>query len=84
MLNVAYVKEGSAIAAATASRIKVQGHQGIISISGATEGEAITIYTLDGAMVASEEATDETTSVEVPAQQVYIVKVADAVVKIGM
>jgi hypothetical protein len=84
VLNVAYVKEGSAIAAATASRIKVQGHQGIISISGATEGEAITIYTLDGAMVASEEATDDTTSVEVPTQQVYIVKVADAVVKIGM
>ena len=84
VLNVAYVKEGSAIAAATASRIKVQGHQGIISISGATEGEAITIYTLDGAMVASEEATDETTSVKVPTLQVYIVKVADAVVKIGM
>ena len=84
MLNVAYVKEGSAIAAATASRIKVQGHQGIISISGATEGEAITIYTLDGAMVANATATAEMTSIEVTTQQVYIVKVADKVVKIGM
>ena len=69
---------------ANASRLSVRGHNGIISICGAAEGETITIYTLDGAMVASEEATDDTTSVEVPTQQVYIVKVADAVVKIGM
>ena len=84
VLNVAYVKEGSAINNAAASKIAVRGHNGIISISGVSESEAIAIYTLDGAMVASEAATAETTSVEVPTQQVYIVKVADKVVKIGM
>ena len=84
MLNVAYVKEGSAIAAATASRIKVQGHQGTISIAGATEGEAIGLYTTEGTLVTRETAEGESTHLTVPTGQVYIVKVADTVVKIGM
>lgn len=84
VLNVAYVKEGSAIAAATASRIKVQGHQGIISIAGATEGEAIGLYTTSGTLVATATAEGDTTHLTVPTGQVYIVTVGDAVVKIGM
>ena len=84
VLNVAYVKEGSAIAAATASRIKVQGHQGIISITGTTEGEAIGLYTTSGTLVATATAEGESTQLTVPTGQVYIVKVADTVVKIGM
>ena len=84
VLNVAYVKEGSAIAAATASRIKVQGHQGTISITGATEGAAIGLYTTSGTLVATATAEGKSTQLTVPTGQVYIVKVADTVVKIGM
>ncbi len=84
VLNVAYVKEGSAIAAATASRIKVQGHQGTISIAGAAEGEAIGLYTTSGTLVATATAEGESTQLTVSTGQVYIVKVADTVVKIGM
>ena len=84
VLNVAYVKEGSAINNVPANQAVVRGHNGIISISGAEQGETITIYTLDGTMVANKTVATEITSVEVPTGKVYLVKVADKVVKIGM
>ena len=84
VLNISYEKIDDSVESTRANAVKVRGHNGLISISGAAEGEAITIYTLDGTMVANETAAAETTSIEVPTQQVYIVKVADKVVKIGM
>ena len=84
VLNISYEKIDDSIENTRANAVKVRGHNGIISISGAAEGEAITIYTLDGVMVANATATTEITTIEVPTQQVYIVKVADKVVKIGM
>ena len=84
VLNVAYIKADDEVESTSANAIKVSGHNGIISISGAAEGTAVTIYTLDGAMVANTTATAETAAIEVTSQQVYIVKVAGKVVKIGM
>ena len=84
VLNIAYEKIDDAISHAQASRIKVQGHQGIISISGITEGTDISLYTTDGTLVTRETAEDDTAHLTVPTGQVYIVKVADTVVKIGM
>jgi hypothetical protein len=83
-LNIAYEKIDDAISHAQASRIKVQGHQGVISIAGATEGAAIGLYTTSGTLVATATAEGDTTHLTVPTGQVYIVKVADTVVKIGM
>jgi hypothetical protein len=83
-LNIAYEKIDDAISHAQASRIKVQGHQGVISIAGATEGAAIGLYTTEGTLVATATAEGDTTQLTVPTGQVYIVKVADTVVKIGM
>ena len=83
-LNIAYEKIDDGIAAATKSRIKVQGHQGVISITGATEGDVIGLYTTSGTLVATATAEGESTHLTVPTGQVYIVKVADTVVKIGM
>ena len=84
VLNIAYEKIDDAISHAQASRIKVQGHQGIISISGITEGTDISLYTTDGTLVTRETAEDDTTHLTVHTGQVYNVKVADTVVKIGM
>ena len=83
-LNIAYEKIDDGIAGATESRIKVQGHQGVISIAGATDGAAIGLYATSGTLVATATAEGDTTQLSVPTGQVYIVKVADAVVKIGM
>ena len=84
VLNIAYEKIDDAIESTRAGAIKVQGHQGIISIAGATEGAAIGLYTTSGTLVATATAEDDTTHLTVPTGQVYIVKVADTVVKIGM
>ena len=83
-LNIAYEKIDNAITSATAKRIKVQGYQGIISITGTTEGTDISLYTTDGTLATRETAEGDTTHLTVPTGQVYIVKVADTVVKIGM
>ena len=83
-LNIAYEKIDDGIAGATESRIKVQGRQGVISITGTTEGAAIGLYTTSGTLVATATAEGDTTHLTVPTGQVYIVKVADTVVKIGM
>ena len=84
VLNIAYEKIDDAIESTRAGAIKVQGHQGIISISGITEGTDISLYTTDGTLVTRETAEGDTTQLTVPTGQVYIVKVADTVVKIGM
>lgn len=84
VLNISYEKIDDSIEQAEARKIAVRGHNGIISISGAEQGETITIYTLDGTMVANKTVATEITSVEVPTGKIYLVKVADKVVKIGM
>jgi hypothetical protein len=87
VLNIAYEKteDNTMVAAnASASRIKVQGHQGTLRVTGATQGEAISVYTTDGVLVTQESAEESETLLTLPTGQVYIVKVADKVVKIGM
>ena len=83
-LNIAYEQLDNAIERTQASAIKVQGHQGTLRITGATEGEAISVYTTGGTLVANETAKDDETNLTLPEGQVYIVTVADKVVKIGM
>ena len=84
VLNIAYERVNSAIKNAQASRIKVQGHNGILRIIGAAEGDDISVYTTDGTLVTQESAEESDTEITLPTGQVYIVKVADKVVKIGM
>ena len=83
-LVVAYEKNGNAVESTRANAIKVQGHQGTLSITRATEGEAISVYTASGTLVTRENAQAEETLITVPTGQVYIVTVANKVVKIGI
>jgi hypothetical protein len=86
VLNIAYEKteDNTMVENARANAIRVQGHQGTLCITGATEGDAICVYTTDGMLVTQESAEDSETILTLPTGQVYIVKVADKVVKIGM
>ena len=86
VLNIAYEKteDNTMVANTTARAIKVQGHRGTLRIIGATEGEAISVYTTGGTLVAQESAEGDETLITLPTDQVYIVTVADKVVKIGM
>ena len=86
VLNIAYekIEDDTMVENARANHIKVQGHHGTLRITGTTEGAAISIYTTDGMLVAQESAEGSETQLTLPTGQVYIVKVADKVVKIGL
>ena len=86
VLNIAYEKTDNTtmVANTTARAIKVQGHRGTLRITGATEGEAISVYTTGGTLVAQESAEEGETLLTLSTGQVYIVTVAHTVVKIGM
>ena len=81
---VPLTEEEAAISNTRANRIKVQGHHGTLRITGATEGDDISVYTTDGTLVTQDSAEGSETQLTLPTGQVYIVKVADKVVKIGM
>ena len=69
---------------ANVNDIKVQGHRGTLRITGATKGEAISVYTTCGTLAANKTAKDGETIITLPEDQVYIVVVGDKVVKISM
>ena len=85
VLNISYEQlDGNEVKSVRANAIKVSGYEGIITVDGCAEGEGITIYTTDGAMVAQQTAESASTRITVATGQMYIVKVADKVVKILM
>ena len=53
-----------------------------IVVKNATVGSVVRVYTTDGAMIASEVATDGDIVVEVPAKGIYVVKVGKQTVKV--
>ena len=84
-LNVAYEQlGGNEVKSTRANAIKVSGYEGIITVDGCADGELITIYTTDGAIAAQQKAEGESTRISVATGQLYIIKVADKVVKILM
>ena len=64
--------------------VLIQCQGGVITVSGLAEGTEVAVYTTSGTLVATATAEGDTTQIAVPTGQVYIVKVADTVVKIGM
>ena len=46
--------------------IKVQGHRGTLRITGTTQGEAISVYTTGGTLVAQESAEGDETLITLP------------------
>ena len=64
--------------------VLIQCQGGVITVSGLADGTEVAVYTTSGTLVATATAEGESTQLTVPTGQVYIVKVADTVVKIGM
>jgi hypothetical protein len=69
-----------------AQAILIQSHNGLLTIEGAEEGTAISIYDTSGRMVGSARATVETTNVSTSLNsgEVGIVKIGDRTVKVVM
>ena len=86
VLNIAYekIEDDTMVENACASRIKVQGHRGTLRVTGATEGDDISVYTTDGILVAQQQSRAGEAKFIVDTNQVYLVHIVDMVVKIGM
>ena len=84
VLNVAYEQAASKVEETHSHTIKVRGHEGIIFIEGTEQGDRIVIYTTDGTAVAETQAEGSTTEIAVESGQLYMVQIANKVVKILM
>ena len=84
VLNVAYEQVSNEVEAVRSQSVKVRGYEGVIYVNGAELGDHIAIYTANGNAVA--EVIAEGTNTEIPVVEglLYIVKVADKVIKIQM
>lgn len=84
VLNISYEKVGANVENAYTNAVKVYGNDGTINICGLKCGDNIEIYTTEGLIVCNQVAEAANTSIIVDAGQVYVVKVANKVVKIHM
>lgn len=84
VLNISYEEDGAAVESAYSNAIKVHGSDGSINICGTECGDNIDVYTTEGLLVCNQVAVAENTSIVVAEGQVYLVRVADKVVKIRM
>ena len=64
--------------------VLISARDGVLTLSGLTEGTVVTLYTTDGTMVAQQQSSAGETKFTVDTNQVYIVHIGDKVVKIGM
>ena len=84
VLNVAYEQTASKVETTHNRDIKVRGHEGIIFIEGTEQSDHIAIYTTNGTVVAETQAESSNTEIAVESGQLYMVQVANKVVKILM
>ncbi len=66
------------------SRIKAYGHRGDVVVTGCERGESIAIYDVDGILLRTIFATSDAMRIAMPTGAVYVVKVADAAVKVAL
>lgn len=86
-LIVTFEQETTAIQgvpAATPSNVKILGSAEGIHITNATPGDQVTVCTLDGRTVYSRRMTGHQADVALKANTLYIIKVADKVVKVRL
>jgi len=68
----------------TLNDLNIYTDQNEIVISGAPFGETISVYNLFGAMIHKMKVTDEVVRINVPANQIYLVKVAKKTSKVSL
>jgi len=67
-----------------ASNVRILGKQGGISVQGAKGGDVLQVYTADGQLVLSQKLTSDSAEIALDSKHLYIVKVADKVVKVRL
>ena len=84
ILSVTYETTASAIQAMKQSNLKVIGYHGEINISDIESTSDVTVYTVDGKLVDSIPSAIDSVRLQVPSNQLYIVRVANRTFKLAM
>ncbi len=88
LLSDAYIKPDFNIATTVRhpqqSNVDIYGMNGNIVIVGCHTGESIAIYAIDGILLRTIFATSDSMRIAMPTDAVYVVKVADAAVKVAL
>ena len=77
-------EESTAISKTEVNNIAVYAEQGAIVVNRIDQGETISVYTLFGSLVQTIKATNNKIKVDVPSNQIYIVKVANKIYKVAL
>ncbi|MBR3950821.1 MAG: leucine-rich repeat protein [Bacteroidaceae bacterium] len=84
VINISYDIPTAQNAPMHNSRIKAYGHRGDVVVTGCERGESIAVYDVDGILLRTIYATSDTMRIAMPTGAVYVVKVADAAVKVAL
>lgn len=66
------------------AKAKVLAHAGGISISGAQAGDMVQVYNLDGCQVMTQQLRGSEANIDLPAKQLYIIKVGTQTMKVRL
>lgn len=83
-LNIVYAQGSSSINSVSDSKIKVWASGNNIIVDNAILNETINVYTLDGMKITSVNANSNRVEIPLTTGVVYIVKVADKVLKVAL
>lgn len=83
VLSVSY-EETSAVRSLTMNTVKVTGYNGVLTISDIDKPSEVRVYSTDGRLVDSAVSAFGTITLQLPAEQVYVVKVGERTFKIAL
>ena len=65
-----------------ASKVRILGREGGISVQNAKAGDMLQVYSADGRLLQSQKLHTNQTEISLPSKTLYIIKIADKVVKV--
>ncbi|MDD6777869.1 MAG: DUF6383 domain-containing protein [Bacteroidales bacterium] len=85
-LVVVYVSTATGVeeVPSAATAVRVTGYAGNITVSNAEAGESISIFTTEGKLLVTSIAQGDASTIRVPKNEVYVVKVGRSTFKVGL
>lgn len=84
ILSVSYEMESANVNSTTYSNIRVKGYHGEITIDNIDEVSDVSVYTIDGKVISNMPSASGSITLQVPSEQLYIVKVGTRTYKIAL
>lgn len=81
---IAYAEGSSGVSNTRANKVKVLGTSNGIQITGTNSGEKVFVYGTDGIIIYSGMSSGEDIQVSLPQNSIYIVKVGNHTIKVGL